>query len=59
VELKVPGAPLKPEQKMWRDTLVDEGCHYAVAYSFEEFMTTLTEYLHGQPPPATAVQRTA
>lgn len=58
VELKLPGGKLKPEQEWWRDTLVDEGCHYAVVVSFQEFKTTLTDYLHGQPAAPTPVRRT-
>ena len=48
VELKIGANRLSPAQKLWRDVLVAEGNHFAVVYSFEEFKSTLDEYLHGR-----------
>ena len=54
VELKVGKNRLTPAQRVWRDALLAEGCHYAVVYSVAEFQAVLWSYLHGTPPTVAA-----
>ena len=52
VELKTVVGVLTRAQKLWRDALVAEGCHFEVVRSLDEFKRTLDEYLHGRTAPA-------